>query len=279
MTKDILVQNSQSYKEDYGSFRTFLWVILIIEILLSTLFYYSQYKSNKHHFFQSYQQEKERIIADSVYFLRELEIEKKNYTELVVQRENKRLETRYLGKILNILADPKLKLPDTLIIEKTQSYVTINKINNETQDGDTIFNIFLNIDSTNIRKVPIPLRLKYDSFSKYPNKSNSNSGDNFIAKLETQYLIAKNALTSLCNNTTDAEKKIRRIESGIKDVQSGGSLDVIDFFVFTGNIHTSLGFNGITPASKSMRLICLIHKLLVIFLYYLLLTKFKNKKD
>lgn len=266
-----------SYREDYTNIRTWLYVILMFEFVFFTLIYFIQYNNNNYHFFQSYQQEKQRLFADSIFYSRELEIESKLYNELLNLKDTLSLENRYLGKVFNFLADPKVKLNDTISLEDTDTFIRVANIDGTTKEGEEIFTIYFVCDSLIEKSKKVNLKLEYNSFSKYANKSSSNENDNIIIKIEAQKAMAWKDLNAIYSKLSIAEKNLNKVHGILKNLKQNSDLDLIDFLIFTGNIHTSLSFNGIMPASQSMRFICLMHKILVILLYYLLLTKYKKK--
>lgn len=266
---------TQSYKEDYTSIRIFLIIILCVEFCGFSFFYYSQYKQNSYNFFQSYQQEAERIKIDSINKISQLNKEIIKLNSARQEREAAYLEMRYISRIINILTNGDTPR-DTISIENTNSYIKIHQLSDDQKENDTLF-IIHEIGPTRHTHV-VKLKLKHYGWSKFGDKLATNEKDNILKKLNEQEKLVRNDLVQLRNSEFVYSERVNYLTEEIKYIKRG-SLDIIDFFIFTGNIHTSLGFNGIIPASSKMRLWCLVHKIIVIILYYFLYTKFKTQKD
>jgi hypothetical protein len=268
--------NNIEYKGGKLSIKWKLWIAVAIIWASFAYIYFYLYQQNRYNFYLPSQQEQNRLIIDSTNITDEINRLSIKLNECCQVLEQDEVELKGVSRIRNNFSiEPTPKKGDTFNLRGDTTYqAVILKLNDNCIIGDTLFRV-LNKQTQKIYYCK--LKLPDEEWAKV-SKGDPNSNYSIKSKLSKYEDIVRDELENLNYKQKNLNRNIKQLANKQSTLNTNSILTYFDFLIFSANIHTTLGFNGIIPTSSILRFICVLHKLLALYFYYLLYTKYKTKK-
>jgi hypothetical protein len=270
------MDNNIQYRNGYFSIRWRLWTILFVVWVSFSYLYFYLYQQNYYNFYLPSQQEQSRLTIDSSNIKAEINRLKTKLGECYTTLEHDEVEIKGISRIRNNFSiEPFPKKGDKFYLRGDTTYqAIILRLDDDSSIGDTLFYV---LHKPTNKIYYCKLRLHDEEWAKV-SKDDPNSSYSIMKKLSENEDIIREELENLHERQKSIKNMIKSLSIKQNILSTTNILNFFDFLIFSANIHTTLGFNGILPISTLLRFICILHKLIVLYLYYLLYTKYKEKK-
>ena len=266
-------------KQHYGktTYKSIAIASAVIVFVIFTFVYYFLYRENTANFYLPGEQENKRLKIDTSVLIKELMTLDKCLCDVQSEKKIIDLELDALSAIINKLQEKiRITMGNNFKLADNKYNILICKIDDNCKENDTLFEVIS--DSIKFRHAAL-LKLKHTDFTKFPHSHHeTNKDDKIIDKLKAQEEYTRDRINNLENKEFIYIEEKQNILNELDDERKGYTLNFWDFVILSGNIHTSFGFNGIVPTSSKVRFLCLVHKTIMLIIYFFIYKYWKEKK-